>query len=206
MLYVPWDCKINDYPAIKNHLNEFKSDLTSRPEVKRKRYKWYCLSRYNSNAIDNFYMPKIVWAEISQKPAFCIDLKEHMVLNSGYILNSFDEEYPLYYLVALLNSNVTNWIFRRISSILATSMRFTNQYVSNIPIVNTDNTTKEKIIQLSKSLIENIEQFNSSNVTPPQRKILNRQIKVIQDELNRIIYELYDLTDDEIAIIEESIN
>ena len=129
-----------------------------------------------------------------------------MVLNSGYILNSFDEEYPLYYLVALLNSNVTNWIFRRISSILATSMRFTNQYVSNIPIVNTDNTTKEKIIQLSKSLIENIEQFNSSNVTPPQRKILNRQIKVIQDELNRIIYELYDLTDDEIAIIEESIN
>ena len=203
LLYITWDCKINNFSSIKNYLSQFKSKLSDRAEVKKGRYKWYCLSRYNSKAIDNFFMPKIVWAEISQKPAFSVDLNQYMVLNSAYILNSFDDNYSLYYLVALLNSNVTNWIFRRISSILATSLRFTNQYVSNIPIVDTDDITKDKIIRLSKSLIEYSKAFNSSDSTPNQKKILNRQIKVTEEELNKIIYEIYDLSDDEIAIIED---
>ncbi len=205
LLYITWDCKINDFPAIKNYLSKFKPKLSNRSEVKKGRYKWYCLSRYNSKAIDNFYAPKIVWAEISQEPAFSVDLNQYMVLNTGYILNSFDEDYPIYYLVALLNSNVTNWIFRRISSILATSLRFTNQYVSNIPIVDTDDTTKEKIIQLSKRLIEYTEAFNSSDSTPSQKKILNRQIGVTEEEINKIIYKIYALSDEEIAIIEEAV-
>lgn len=205
ILYITWDCKINKYPAIKNHLSKFKSDLSDRTEVKNKRYKWYCLSRYNAKAYDNFYSPKLIWAEISQKPAFCVDLENHMLSNSAYILNSYDDNYPLYYLVGLLNSNLTNWIFRRISSILSTSMRFTNQYVSRIPIVDADDDIKKEVMEMSKNLIGYYKQFNSDNTSPNQKNILDKQIKTTEDTLNKIVYDLYELSDEEIKIIEGNV-
>ena len=46
-------------------------------------------------------------------------------------------------------------------------------------------------------------EFNSSlEIIEP----LQREIKEIDDKINQLVYELYDLTDDEIEIIENSLN
>jgi hypothetical protein len=41
--------------------------------------------------------------------------------------------------------------------------------------------------------------------TDHQRTALQRQIASTDEEIDRLVYELYDLTDEEIAIVEESI-
>ncbi len=201
IIFSPIGTKINEYPLIKEHLDKYRKELKTRADKGNHYWEFRACSYY-----ENMFAEKIVWAEISPEPAFCVDLDGHIILNSAYLLSSNNEEYPLYYLVGLLNSNVTKWIFKRISPhILAERLRFTKQYVSKIPIVNTDINTKEKIMELSKNIMDFTELFNSSNSTPSQKKLLNRQIKVNQDELNKIVYELYNLSDNEIAIIEEDI-
>lgn len=87
---------------------------------------------------------------------------------------------------------------------MAERLRFTKQYVSKIPIVDASVDIKTKIIQLSKDIMEYYNLFNALDSTPSQKKILNRQIKVAEEELNKIIYDLYGLSEEEIAIIDGS--
>ena len=47
-------------------------------------------------------------------------------------------------------------------------------------------------------------QYNSSN-TPTERKLLQKQIDLTDKKINELVYELYDLTEEEIKIIEENI-
>ena len=41
--------------------------------------------------------------------------------------------------------------------------------------------------------------------TPNERKILQQQINLSDKKINELVYELYDLTEEEIKIIEENI-
>jgi predicted nucleic acid-binding Zn-ribbon protein len=44
----------------------------------------------------------------------------------------------------------------------------------------------------------------SSSKTADERNAIQRQIDVTDKEIDRLVYELYDLTDDEINIVEEA--
>ncbi|MBQ2831805.1 Eco57I restriction-modification methylase domain-containing protein [Methanobrevibacter sp.] len=200
IIFTPIGVNIKDYPYIKEHLDNYRKRLKSRSDMGNHYWEFRQCAYY-----DNIFSEKLVWAEISPEPAFCVDLDNHVVLNSAYLLNSYDDNYPLYYLAGLLNSNVTKWIFKRISPhILAERLRFTKQYVSKIPIVDADMKDKNRIIQLSKDIISYYNSFNSLDSTPAQKKILDTQIKVTEEELNNIIYRIYGLSDEEIAIIDGS--
>ncbi|WP_405272063.1 Eco57I restriction-modification methylase domain-containing protein, partial [Methanobrevibacter sp.] len=131
IIFSPIGTKIKEYPFIKKHLDNHMKRLKARADKGNHYWEFRACSYY-----ENMFSDKIVWAEISPEPAFCVDLQGHIILNSAYLLSSYDDEYPLYYLVGLLNSNVTKWLFKRISPhILAERLRFTKQYVSKIPIV-----------------------------------------------------------------------
>ena len=59
-------------------------------------------------------------------------------------------------------------------------------------------------IELSEKLVNlNLELDNFKN--PKQRKLIMNQIKITEDKINQLVYELYGLTDEEIKIIEENI-
>lgn len=200
IIFTPMGVNIKKYPSVKEHLDEYRKKLKSRSDQGNHYWEFRQCAYY-----DNIFSEKLVWAEISPEPAFCVDLDNHVVLNSAYLLNSYDDNYPLYYLVGLLNSNITKWIFKRISPhILAERLRFTKQYVSKIPIVDCDAEDKNMIIQLSKNIMEYYCSFNSLDSTPAQKKLLKRQIAVAEEKLNKIIYNIYDLSDEEIAIIDGS--
>lgn len=200
LIFTPIGVEMKKYSSIKKYLDNYKDELKSRTD--KGNYYWEIRP---CAYYDNIFSDKIVWADISKQPAFSVDLDNHLVLNSAYLLNSYDENYPLYYLVGLLNSNVTNWIFRRISAILTTSMRFTKQYVSQIPIVDADKKIKDRIMELSKNIISYYDLFNSSDSTPSQKKVLKRQISTSEKELNEIVYSLYGLNEEEIKLIEETL-
>jgi len=54
----------------------------------------------------------------------------------------------------------------------------------------------ERMLDLHKRL--------SAARTPDEKKVLQRQIAATDRRIDQLVYKLYDLTDDEIAIIEES--
>ena len=56
-------------------------------------------------------------------------------------------------------------------------------------------------------LVENMLSLHkrlSSAQTPHEKTLLQRQIDATDNQIDRLVYELYELTDEEIAIVEES--
>ncbi len=104
MIYVRWDCKIQDYPALAQHLEGFKESLSARAEVKQGRFPWYALSRYGSDYADLFEKPKVLYQEIQFHPAYALDTDGYFLNNKGFFIPSNDP-----WLLAVLNSPLMWW-------------------------------------------------------------------------------------------------
>lgn len=200
MIFTPIDVDIKKYPYAKKYLDKFSIKLKKR--VDQGNYYW---ELRQCAYYDHFFRDKIVWAEISPEPSFVIDKENQLLVNSAYLLTSDNEDYDLNYLLAILNSNITNWIFKRISPhILAERLRFTKQYVGKIPIPNPHYEVKKDLSSIAIKLQKLHFKLNNTH-TPTERKVLQKQIELVDQEINNKVYELYDLTDEEIEIIEENI-
>ena len=104
---------------------------------------------------------------------------------TAFVLGSAD-----YFLLGLLNSIVSNFFFLRISaSVRGRTFRFKKFYMEQFPIPTASSSQKSPII----SLVEKILDAPDSPEVPQ----LERQI-------DALVYELYDLTEDEIAIVEDN--
>ena len=150
MLFVPWHFPLHndpsisnasleaenvfqkDFPAIYNHLKQFKRELADRNKDETGiRYEWYALQRYGSNYWTEFLKEKIVWIEISDKANYAYDEKGHFLTNSAYFISGEN----LKYLVAILNSSVSDYYFFQITAKIAGGRkRYTKQYVEQVPI------------------------------------------------------------------------
>jgi hypothetical protein len=121
------------YPAIHNHLLQFKDALSERNSVETGiRYEWYVLQRWASEYWKEFEEPKIVFPDIAMRCEFAYDAGKHFLLNTSYIMPT-DEEW----LLGILNSEVVFWFYTHIcNSIQGGFVRFIRQYVEQIPIPN----------------------------------------------------------------------
>ena len=154
MLFIPWHFPLqndnsitcssekaetafkNDYPAIYNHLLKFKNELSSRNQSETGiRYEWYALQRYGADFWENFEKPKIVWIEISDRANYAYDDKGMYLTNSAYFLTCKSDNVSLKYLLAVLNSKVADFYFsQKTARIAGGRMRYTKQYVEQIPV------------------------------------------------------------------------
>jgi hypothetical protein len=92
------------------------------------------------------------------------------------------KEEDLYYLLGLLNSKIANWYFSKLS----TNSNVNGYEVDNIPIKNLSNDHKEEITKLVHKIIQSTDKTK------------------YYEELNSIIYKIYELTEEEIIIIENN--
>jgi hypothetical protein len=103
--------KIEDYPAVHDYLNDFRSQLEPKPSTwdgvekwsgrKAGAYKWYELQ----DTVDYwpaFEQPKIVWPDICKLPRFSMDHSNRFLGNTGYVIPGAD-----YYLLGILSSWTT---------------------------------------------------------------------------------------------------
>ncbi|MCK5678584.1 MAG: Eco57I restriction-modification methylase domain-containing protein, partial [Flavobacteriaceae bacterium] len=149
LLYIPWDFKIDDYPAIKQHLEQFKDKLSIRPEVKSNRYPWYALSRYGSKYIEDFEKSKIIYLVFQVKPAFIMDTNNTYSNNATFIYPSED-----YFLLGILNSKIGWFLISNSCTEIQNGYQLIYDYFKNIPIpLNVDAKEKEKLEALVKEVV-----------------------------------------------------
>jgi Eco57I restriction-modification methylase/TaqI-like C-terminal specificity domain len=104
MIFVRWDCPIEEYPSVLSWLEKHRKGLSNRPEVKQGRFPWYALSRYASNYWQEFQKPKIIYQEIQFHPAFSYEETGLFTNNKIFILPTSD-----LYLLSALNSPIMWW-------------------------------------------------------------------------------------------------
>lgn len=106
-----------------------------------------------------------------------------------YLANSCNylfppKDYNIYSLLSILNSKTINWFFRRFS----TNSNVNGYEVDNFPIIELGDKENHRLSELSQKLSErscDTEEFRSMN-----------------NEIDHIVYHLYDLTYDEVLIID----
>ena len=133
--------------------------------------------------------------DITLRGNFTYDPGNHFYsVNTTYIISTSDLD-----LLGLLNSNLIDFFYRNItSSYRGGYLRYIFQYMVTIPIVDTANaltTLVERMLDLHKRLAE--------AHTSHDKKLLQQQIALTDREIDRLVYDLYELTDEEIRIVEK---
>ncbi len=140
---------IKDYPIIYEHLKQWQSQLEARLD---KGEHWTNLR--NCAFLMEFEKPKIVWIEISDRANYAYDDNGMYLTNSAYFLTCKDEKVSLKYLLAVLNSKVADFYFsQKTARIAGGRMRYTKQFVEQVPIPEIPLSKQEPFIKLADIIL-----------------------------------------------------
>lgn len=198
---------IDKYPAIKKYLEGYKKELTPKPKTfkgsewpgrKPGTYKWYEIQ----DAVDyylEFEKPKILIPDIALSLQGAYDTNKNYCVNTAYIIPVDDK-----FLLSILNSKLVTYYYASISpSIRGGYLRFIRQYLETIPIIINDK-YKNVLASQTDLLLALNEELKISKL-PSNIDQIKQRIEHSEDKINQLVYELYDLTEDEIKIVEESV-
>ncbi|MCZ2487894.1 class I SAM-dependent DNA methyltransferase [Aquirufa antheringensis] len=181
---------INNYTSIIEHLNFYLDDLT--PRLKNSNslrgrkpgsYKWFEIQ----DSIDyhaEFEKDKIVWAETSLGNQFCLIAGGIYLNKTTFMIPSNDLA-----LLAILNSRLVRFYLDSIvSKVRGGYFSMSKSYVETIPIIYPNNPApfNERV----KNIIELKKENPQANTTD------------FENQIDQLVYQLYDLTEEEVQIIE----
>ena len=168
-----WELVRQRFPAITDQLELYASKGKARSD--QGDYWWELRA---CDYYDAFEVPHIVTPSFSMYPALTLDRNNSYSNNKTTIIGS-DEKW----LLAILNSKISGYVIRNISSIKRGGwFDFEPRYLTQIPIVEPDAEVKAQLDELVEGRLAGDES--------------------VEAEINRIVYGLYGLTEEEIGIVE----
>lgn len=152
--------------------------------------KWYSLTRYGQ--LENIKMEKIVCPGEQKKPKFSID-----VSHAGYSgarvfgITISEKKIDLKYLLAVLNSKVTAFVIQSTFPVKAGGyFSISSTFIDKLPIVQADANEQRAIIDVVDKILE--------------AKLNRIDVVSLESEIDQMVYKLYDLTEEEIKIVERA--
>ena len=105
-----------------------------------------------------------------------------------------DSNFDPVFIAALFNSTLINWYtYRFIFCCAIRTMDFDNYYVGKIPLARITPEQQLPIIELANQILTT------------KRADPNADISTLENEIDKLVYALYDLTEEEITIVEGSV-
>ncbi len=182
------------YPIIYSHLLSHKDKLLKRNKDETgKRYEWYCLQRWAANYYQDFEKEKIVYPCIMAKePCFVYEEKGFYAPAPANIITG--DKIEIKYITALLNSQCIYFAMRKfyMGGGIEGELKTNNLEKIPIPKITPENQKlAHKITDCTKAILEAKEKDPKANT------------QKLEKEIDALVYQLYNLTDAEIKIIEE---
>lgn len=174
-----WEWFSKKYPAVANHLLPFKSKATVRTD---KGDFWWELRA--CDYYEEFEKGKIIYPNICKQPEFVYDTSKQYTNQKCFIIPEADK-----YLLALLNSRVTYFLFQNLLPKLRGDFYEPSYlYFKDFPIVESEN--RSEFITIADQIID-AKSFNAAADTT-----------ALESEIDRLVYELYGLSEEEIKMVE----
>ncbi len=196
-----------DYPHVYAYLRENKTYLENRERGRMRGPNWYAYV-YPKN-IEIMTTPKLLVPDIADRAAFAFDESGEYAFTSGYgiTLKKSTTENPSY-ILGLLNSKVLDFYLKQISTTLRGGFfRYFTQYIEQLPIRTIDFSNPAEVKQHDE-LVRLVEQMLAlhqklaSARNPADRQLYQRQIAATDRAIDRLVYHLYGLSEEEIKIVE----
>ncbi|NOJ66117.1 class I SAM-dependent DNA methyltransferase [Helicobacter pylori H13-1] len=182
---------IEKYPAIKTHLNSHYDTIATRSDQGDTPY-----HLRNCAYLEDFEKEKIVYGEIVQEPRFYLDNGEcelgyFYAEATSFILTGEH----LRYLLGMLHSKLITFAFKTFyagGGLGESGYRYKKAFIERLPI--------PKITPQNQELAHKITD-GAEAILALKEKDANTQ--ELEKEIDALVYQLYNLTDEEIKIIEE---
>lgn len=176
------------YPSIYNYLDGL-GDKFKKRGAKGKH--WSNLRA--CSFLDDFKKEKIIWIELTDEGKFSLCSDEIYLLNSAYFLLP-PEGVDARYLLGILNSKIIRFYLNLIAETSGVgTTRWINNFVKEFPIPVFPKEKEKYIIDLVNQII--LLKQNDINTDTSEQEA----------EIDKLVYQLYGLTDDEIKIVEENV-
>ena len=169
---------IEDYPAIKAHLDQYWDRISKRADKGDTPY-----NLRNCAYLEDFSKPKIVWGEISDRSKFAYE-SDGLCVPEATTFLMIGKDLP--YLLCMLNSPLAEWFFSKVGTTTGVgTVRWKKYTILELliprPSKNTLNTTERLVDDYINSRINK---------------------EMLQDKANSLIYINVGLNDEEIEYIE----
>lgn len=172
------------------------------------------------------YESKIIYPNMAKEFIAYLDTQGFFTNQKCFILtDNIKDKNRLLYLTAILNSKTNFWYFKQIGATLgASGYEMSKIFVEKLPVVETHKIDSKLLIEIETLAKEILEINNSchsesalageeSHHTKIKRDVsaspqhdtiaqLERDVKSLESRLDSLIYQAYNLTHDEIALIE----
>jgi len=196
----------NKYPNSWNYLLANKKQLESREHGKFKGSGWYQL--YPKN-LDLWEQQKIMVPYMVTRLSAYHDEDNLYFVNvttGGFGITINEGNYSYKYLTAILNSKLINFFFKCISSNFHGGYYAANkQFLTQLPIqpITLESTNDVNFHNNFESLVDHMQKLHKrSPQTPYEQELLQREIDATDAQIDRLVYDLYGLTEEEIKIVE----
>lgn len=190
LIYVDNHTEIEKFPIAFAYLESHKVALKERNEVANGLYPWYRLERPRNKAIFDA-KEKIVVPYRAENNRFAYDDAQYF--NDGGDIRAIvinDKEFSIKYVLAILNSKLMDWFYGYIGKPKGKAREYFNKPLALIPIRKIPEAQQETYIALVDKILD-VKQKGGEDT------------RSYEAEIDLLIYALYGLTDDEIAIVEE---
>jgi len=181
---------IDEYPSVKFHLLKFtqpRLEQSGNPGSRKKSNNKWFETQDSISYWQDFNKPKIIWGEISDMPKFAYDTGEYYAEATTFLMTGEN----LKFLLAILNSKVSEWYFNQISTTTGMGTNRWKKYkIELLPIKDINQNEQLPFINLVDEILET--------------KKVASDTKMLENKIDEMVYQLYNLTEAEIKIIEQN--
>ncbi|MFN5565111.1 MAG: TaqI-like C-terminal specificity domain-containing protein, partial [Pseudanabaena sp.] len=190
IIYITDENDIKDFPNINNELLIHKDQLIKRREAANGKIKWYSLNWPRRKKL--FVEPKILIRQTANRIIAAYDEDQWYCLKSGIIVQLPNKSEVQYlYLLALLNSKLMNFLYSDL----------VNEDVRIFPEVKPIQLFKLPIV-VPQRQIQIVLENTVNKIITAKKGDLHADTSELEKAINRLVYKLYQLTYEEVKIID----
>jgi len=198
------------WPLAHSHLRTRRSVLEQRKQYKR----WHAYSaprNLHLHDAADFIVPLL--ANTGLCAPMPVDGRSYCVMASAgftVTLSGLGTSLSPRYVLGLVNSRLLFWNLKLISNKFRGGwVTCTKQYFGQLPIRTIDFADANDVARhdLMVGLVDRAIELRmgfSRAKSPHEKKVIQREIEATDRQIDRLVYELYELTDEEIAIVESA--
>jgi len=208
---IPLEELTRRYPKSADYLLANRKRLVTREKGRFKGKEWHRFGRSQNLGIQS--LVKLCVPRLVDRLCAGFDAAGSHYLDNvdvgGVTLNPEAGRHDLRYVLGLLNSRLLAWFFPHVSAPFRGGWMSANrQFLSQVPIrvIDFDDTADrarhDRVVKLAEQLLA-LHRQQAAARTPQEQTALIRQIAAAENAVDRLVYDLYALTAEDVATVEQ---
>ena len=200
---------INKFPVLREHLINYKPIMLKRRETQKKSNFWWNLHWARDENI--WKSKKILSLQMAKRPSFApVGNDSYVPFSVNVFINLEKTAEENNYISAILNSKLLWLWFRHYARRRGVGLEINGNVFKRTPIRKIDfsNPTDKKCHQQMTKYVDRMLELHKrleDIKNPYEKKQIQNQISATDKAIDKLVYNLYQLTEKEVKIVEESL-